>query len=125
VLRLCIAFAAIILAYDVVAATAARLLWVTYESLLLPAAVLLLAMGLFAGRTVKSWRALSAIVVAAVAQSTLGWYVAALISTSFVVTWSFTSFLFTAFVSAIVSIVIGAIGIWVGLGVAGARREIL
>ena len=123
--RLCIVFAGVILLYDAIAGAASRLLWVTYEALLLPGAILLIAMGVYAGRTMKSWRAMVPIVTAALMQSTLGCYIGARISTSFLVAQTTYSLVFTIVVSAILGTAIGAAGVWIGLGVAGTRPKFL
>ena len=124
-LRLCILFAAVILAYDVIAGVASRLLWVTYASLLLPGAIVLIVMGVYAGRAIRSWYAMIPMIVAATVQSTLGWAIAAHLSTSFFTPPSAFSLAVEVVSSAVFATAIGAFGVWLGLGVAGARRGIL
>ena len=124
-LRLSAVYAFVILVYDIFAGVASRLLWVNYASLLLPGAIVLIAMGIYAGRTVKSWHALIPMVAASVVQSTLGWYLAAHLSTSFFTAPSGLSLAVEVVSSAVVAVAVGAFGVWLGLGVAGARRGTL
>lgn len=123
--RLCITFAALVLAYDVIAGVASRLLWVTYASLLLPGAIVLIAMGIYAGRTMKSWRAIIPMIAASAVQSTVGWYLAAHISTSFFAPPLGFSLAVEVLTSGIVATAFGTFGVWLGLGIAGARRNVL
>jgi hypothetical protein len=123
--RLGLAFAAVIIAYDAAAAFLARLLTVGYTSLLLPGAVVLFLMGVYAGQRLKSWAALIPVASAAIVQWTVGWYVAGAIGGGVPVVWNAVAI--TGMVAGAfgVSIAIGAAGVWVGLGVAGARKEVL
>ncbi|MBV8067539.1 MAG: hypothetical protein JO113_06155 [Candidatus Eremiobacteraeota bacterium] len=122
-LRSGLVFSIIIVLYDVVAAAIARSVGVAYNSFLVLALVLFFFMGVYAGRTRRSWSGIVAVAIAAVADATLGWYVAAMIGPGYVPGWTMRGLIVMAVESAVLSIVIGAAGVWVGLSVAGRRRE--
>lgn len=121
-LRLALLFSVIIVAYDAGTAAIAKAVGVSYNSFLVLALVLIFFMGIYAGRVVGSWAALLAVVVVAVADATIGWYVAAWIGPGYVPGWTTRVLISLAIQSVVVATAIGAVGVWIGLGVAGARR---
>ncbi|HTU82866.1 MAG TPA: hypothetical protein VMF61_12090 [Candidatus Acidoferrales bacterium] len=78
-LRRGLIFAVIAVAFDAVCAAIAAAAQFTYSQFYILAIVLFVAIGIYAGRVMVLPRALIAIAIAAVAEATLGWYVAALI----------------------------------------------
>ena len=123
-LRLAVLFAVIIVAYDAVTAAIARAVGVSYNSFLVLALVLFFVMGVYAGRVVRSWAALLSVAIAAIADATIGWYIAAWIGPGYVPGWTMRILISLAIQSALLATVLGAAGVWAGLGVAGARRRI-
>jgi hypothetical protein len=119
--RLALLFSLIIVAYDAVSAAIAKGVGVSYNSFLVLALVLFFFMGIYAGRVVRSWAGALSIAVAAAADATGGWYVAALIGPGYVPGWTVRDLVTLAIESAVLATVIGGVGVWIGLGVAGAR----
>jgi hypothetical protein len=124
VLRVAVLFSLIIVAYDALAATIAKALIISYNSFLVPALVLFFFMGIYAGRKSGSWSGTLVIVIVAAVDATLGWYVAALIGPGYVPGWTMRQLIVLGFESAVVSTAIGAVGVWIGLAVAGVRRRL-
>ena len=123
--RLALLFAVVIIAYDALSAAIAKVVGVSYNSFLVLALVLFFFMGLFAGRKVRSWAGILPVAVAAVADATVGWYSAALIGPGYVPGWTMRDLVTLAIESFVLATAIGAVGVWVGLGVAGVRRGVL
>jgi hypothetical protein len=120
-LRLALLFSIILVAYDAVAALAARGISVSYDSFSVLALVVIFFMGIYAGRK-KRWRAIAVVVIASAVEATAGWYVAALIGPGYVPGWTMRGLIVMAAQSALLSSAVGAVGVWIGVGVAGARR---
>jgi hypothetical protein len=120
-LRLALFFCAVIVAYDIVSAAIARVVGVSYNSFLVLALVLFFFMGLLSGRKARTWIGLAPVLIAAIADATIGWYLAALIGPGYVPGWTLRDLITLAVESTAVSTAIGAVGVWVGLGAAGAR----
>ncbi len=78
-LRLGLAMAAIAVLFDATGAALAAGFHFNYGQFEILGVVLFVLMGIYAGRTLPFARALVALLIAAVAEATLGWYVAALI----------------------------------------------
>jgi hypothetical protein len=123
-LRLAVLYAVVIVVYSALAALFTQVTVVTYENALIPGLVLYLVMGVYAGTRLRSWRALFSIVVAAAVQPTAGWYVASLLYPRFAYGWTF-SVVVMAIAWFLLGVAVGTAGIWMGLGAAGARREVL
>jgi len=121
-LPLALLFSIVIVAYDAIGAAIALAVGVSYNSFLVPALVLFFFMGLVAGRKARSWAGILPVVVAAVADATIGWYIAALIGPGYVPGWTMRDLITLGAESAALATAIGAVGIWFGLGVAGKRR---
>lgn len=121
-LRLALLFSLTIIAYDAATAAIAKVVGVSYNSFLVLALVLFFFMGLYCGRIMRSWAALLPVVVAAICDATLGWYLAALIGPGYVPGWTMRILIALAIETAAQATALGAAGLWVGLRVAGARR---
>jgi len=121
-LPLALLFSIVIVAYDAVSAAIALAVGVSYNSFLVPALVLFFFMGVLAGRKARSWAGILPVAVAAVVDATAGWYLAALIGPGYVPGWTMRELITLAIESAALSAAVGAVGIWVGVGVAGRRR---
>lgn len=121
-LRTALWFSAILLAYDAFAAIVAKWLTISYNSFLIPALVMLFFMGVYAGRKARSWAGLTPVVIAAIVDATLGWYVAATIGPGFVPGWTMRELVVMSVESALVSIVIAGAGVWIGLRVYFSSR---
>ena len=78
-LKLALLFALAAIAFDAIGAALAKIFAFNYGHFALLAILLFIAFGFYAGRVLAPARALMAVVIAAVAEATLGWYVAALI----------------------------------------------
>jgi hypothetical protein len=120
-LRLALIYAAILIAYDALAAAVARSITISYDSFLVLSLVIVFFMGVYAGRK-KQWRGVVVVAIAAALEATVGWYVAALIGPGYVPGWTMQTLVVMALEGALLATVIGAAGVWIGLGVAGARR---
>lgn len=121
-LRLGLFFAAIIVAYDALSAAIAKVVGISYNSFLVLALVLFFFMGVVAGRKAASWAGIIAVAIAAAADATIGWYIAAWIGPGYVPGWTTGVLVTLGIESALLATAIGAAGVWIGLGVAGARR---
>jgi len=77
-------------------------------------------MGIYAGRVVRSWAAVLPIAFAAVVDATVGWYLAAAIGPGYVPGWTMRDLITLAIESAVLATIVGAAGVRVGVGVAGA-----
>ncbi|MBV8530206.1 MAG: hypothetical protein JO104_02730 [Candidatus Eremiobacteraeota bacterium] len=117
-------FSAVLIAYDAAAATIAKVLTISYNSFLVLSLVIVFFMGVFAGRVAGSWLGILPVVVAAIVDATIGWYVAALIGPGYIPGWTMRQLLTLAVESVLLSTAIGCVGVWVGMAVAGARRGI-
>ncbi|MBV8281284.1 MAG: hypothetical protein JO347_04385 [Candidatus Eremiobacteraeota bacterium] len=122
-LRTGILFSIVIVVYDAIAAIIARSVGVAYNSFLVLALVLFLFMGVYAGRRRGSWSAIVAVAIAAAADATLGWYVAAIVGPGYVPGWTVRGLIVMAVESVVLATAIGAAGVCVGLAVAGRRHE--
>jgi hypothetical protein len=118
--RLAFLFAATLIAYDALTAIVAKWLTISYNSFLVPALVILFFMGVYAGRKARSWAGILPVAIAALADATLGWYVAALIGPGFVPGWTPRELIVMASESAALSVAVGCAGVAVGLRVAGS-----
>ena len=123
-LRSGVLFSILIVLYDALAAAIARAVGISYDSFLVLALVLFFFMGIYAGRKRRSWSGILAVAIAALADATLGWYVATIIGPGYVPGWTMRGLIVMASESALLSTAIGAAGVWVGLGVAGRRRQL-
>jgi hypothetical protein len=123
-LALALIFSIALVAYDAIAAGAARAISVSYNSFLVPQLVLIFFMGILSGRKIRSWAALLPIAIAVTIEATLGWYVAALIGPGYVPGWTMRLLVVMAIESAVLSAAIGAAGISIGLRVGGVRRRL-
>ncbi len=121
-LRLALLFAIALVVYDVLAALLARALTIAYDSFVILALVLLFFMGLIAGRKARSWDGIVPVAIAAAAEATAGWYLAALIGPGYVPGWTARSLIVMGLERALLSTAIGAVGVWVGISVARSRR---
>ncbi|MGC1381690.1 MAG: hypothetical protein WA814_11790 [Candidatus Baltobacteraceae bacterium] len=121
-LRLALLFAIALVVYDVVAASIARALTISFDSFVVLALVLLFFMGLLAGRKARSWDGIVPVALAAAVEATVGWYLAALIGPGYVPDWTVRTLLVMGVERALLSTVIGAAGVWVGIAVARSRR---
>ncbi len=117
-LRTALWFSAILVVYDVLAALIAEALTISYNSFLVLALVIVFFMGVYAGRLARSWDGVVAIAVAACVEATAGWYLAALIGPGYVPGWTPRLLVVMAVESALLSTVIGSLGVWTGLRVA-------
>jgi hypothetical protein len=120
-LALALLFSAIIVAYDALAAAIAKIVGISYNSFLVLALVLFFFMGILAGRKAGSWAGIIPILIAAVADATIGWYIAAWIGPGYVPGWTMRVLVTLAIQSAVVATAIGCVGVWIGLGVARSR----
>jgi hypothetical protein len=123
-LRLAVLYAVVIVVYSALAALFTQLTVVTYENALIPGLVLYLVMGVYAGTQLRSRRALVSVAVPALVQPTAGWFVASLLYPSFSYGWTF-SIVVMAIAWCLLGFGVGAAGVWMGLGAAGSRRELL
>jgi hypothetical protein len=120
-LRLALIFALIMLLFDAVTATISKIASINYGNFALLAIVVYVFLGIYGGRTLRSWRALISVAVAAIVEATLGWYVAALIGPGLPpVAATQLEMVFTGVVSVIVATLFGAMGVAVGLRAARA-----
>jgi len=124
VIRIALLFSVVLVAYDALAALIARAVGVSYNSFALLALVLLFFMGVFAGRKARSWGGLVPVAIAAAVEATAGWYVASSIGPGYVPGWRMRGLVEMAIESALLSTCVGAAGVWIGLGVARARRSL-
>jgi|GEM_PF-5874601 len=124
-LRTALIFSAILIAYDAVAAALAKWIVISYDSFVILPVVAIFFMGIYAGRKKRSWGGLAPIVIAALVEVTVGWYVAALIGPGYVPGWTMRQLVVLAVESALLFVAVGAAGVWIGLGVSGARRGLL
>ena len=76
--------------------------------------VLFFFMGIYAGRRSRLAGGIVSIAIAAAVETTLGWYVAALIGPGYVPGWTMRILVVMAVQSAILSTAIGAVGVWIG-----------
>lgn len=113
-LRRALWFSVILVAYDALAALVARAVGVSYNSFLVLALVLFFFMGVYAGRRSRLAGGIVSIAIAAAVETTLGWYVAALIGPGYVPGWTMRILVVMAVQSAILSTAIGAVGVWIG-----------
>jgi len=121
-LRLGLLFALVLVAYDALAAALAKWIGISYDSFVVLAVVLIFFMGIYAGRVRRSWDAIVPIVFASAIETTVGWYVAAAIGPGYVPGWTMRDLIVSAAESAILFAAVGAVGVAIGLRVAGARR---
>lgn len=112
-LPLALFFSAILLAYDALTAAIAKVVGISYDSFLVLAWVLFFFMGVLAGRKF-GWYGLIAVVVAAVFEATIGWYVAAAIGPGYVPGWTMRTLALLAFERALLSSAIAAAGVFIG-----------
>ena len=122
-IRIALLFSIVLVAYDALAALIAKLVGVSYNSFVLLALVLIFFMGVLAGRKARSWAGIVAVAIAAIVEATAGWYAASLIGPGYVPGWTMGGLIEMAIESALLSACVGAAGVWVGLGVAQARRS--
>src|SRR5581483_7666566 len=120
-LRLGLLFAAILILCDAVAALIALAVGISYDTFVVPALVVLFFMGIYAGRVGRSWSGMIAVAIAVAFETTLGWYVAALIGPGYVPGWTPSALIVMGVEAAALALLIGAIGVAVGLRVARAR----
>ena len=113
-LRLALLFAILAVAFDAVGALIAKLFAFIYGQLALLAVLLFVAMGFYAGRTLPIGRALVAIAIAAVAEATLGWYVAAAIGPARILQASATVIVGIAIIGILIDTAAGALGALIG-----------
>jgi hypothetical protein len=121
VIRLGLAFAAILIVCDVISAAIARAVGISYDTFIVPALVILFFMGVYSGRVARAWSGLTAVVIAVAIETTLGWYVASLIGPGYVPGWTVPALIVMGAQAAMLAIVVGAIGVAVGVRVSGAR----
>jgi hypothetical protein len=126
-LRRALSFSLILVAYDALAALIAKAVGISYNSFLVLALVLFFFMGIYAGRRSRPPGGILSIAIAAAVETTVGWYVAALIGPGYVPGWTMRQLVVMAVQAAIVSTVIGAVGVWIGnrsaRATAGARTR--
>jgi hypothetical protein len=121
-LRTALLFSAILVAFDALAAALAKWIVISYDSFVILPVVAIFFMGIYTGRKKRSWGGLTPIVIASLVEVTVGWYVAALIGPGYVPGWTMRQLVVLAFESAVLFIAVGTAGVWIGLGVSGARR---
>jgi hypothetical protein len=121
-LRLALTFGLILVAFDAVAAMVAKAAAINYGSFTLLALVIYVGLGVFAGQRLRWWRALVAMVVAALVDASLGSSVAALIGPGRTPAGtSVTEIVGTALLAGLLYALFGAIGVAVGTRVAPHR----
>ena len=120
-LPLALLFSVVIVAYDALTAAIAKVVGVSYNSFLVLALVLFFLMGILAGRKAGSWAGIIPVAIAAVADATVGWYLAAWIGPGYVPGWTMRVLVSLAIESAVLATVIGCAGVWVGVRVARSR----
>ncbi len=120
-LALALLFSVIIVTYDALTAAIAKVVGVSYNSFLVLALVLFFFMGILAGRKAGSWAAIIPVAIAAAADATVGWYIAAWIGPGYVPGWTMRTLVTLAVQSAVVATAIACVGVWIGLGVARSR----
>jgi hypothetical protein len=114
-LRLAVVFGLILVAFDAVAAIIANAAGINYGSFTLLGLVIYAALGIFAGQRLRWWRAVVAVIVAALIDSSLGWYVAALIGPGRPAAGTgMTEIVGTALLAGLLDALFGAIGVAVG-----------
>lgn len=123
-LRLALIFSVVVVLFDIVCATIAKLASITYANFLILSFVLYVALGIFAGRKLRHWqRAMFAIAVAAVADATVGWYATWLIGPGSLPNGATFVEILTGVVFAVAGgLLFGAIG--VALGIRAARAAL-
>jgi hypothetical protein len=121
-LRTALIFSTLFVAYDALAAILAKWIVISYDSFVVLPVVAAFFMGIYAGRKKRSWGGIAPIAIAAAVEVTAGWYVAALIGPGYVPGWTMRDLIVSATESALLMTAVGAAGVWVGLGVSGARR---
>jgi hypothetical protein len=122
-LRSALIFGTILVAFDAAAAAISKAAVINYGNFLLPATLLYVAFGIYAGQRLARWRALAAIVLAAAIDLFVGNYAALLLGPGRATSGPWTrEFTGTAVMIAVADVVFGAIGIAVGLRVASRVR---
>ncbi|MGA8532502.1 MAG: hypothetical protein WB615_00175 [Candidatus Tumulicola sp.] len=122
-LRLALLFAVIVVAFDAIAAFVANAAGFNYGQFALISVVIYVALGIFAGQRLRRFRALTAIVIAALVDASLGSYVAASIGRDVPTVHSSTmEIVGAALLGALLNIAFGTIGVVVGARV--ARRSL-
>lgn len=108
-------FAAILVAFAAIAAIVAKAAAINYGDFTLLGLLIYVAFGIFAGQRLRWWRALIALIVAALVDASLGWYVAALIGPGRPLASSGAlEIIGTALLAALLDVVFAAIGIAIG-----------
>lgn len=120
--RLATIYAISAVAYDLIAALIARAFSINFGNFAIFCIILFIGAGIYAGRTLPPRRAVVAIVIAAIAEATLGWYVAAIIGPARPtsnVSWS--SIVFLAIVGIAIDTAAGLLGVMFGARAARHR----
>ena len=112
-LRLALIFGAIVVAFDVVAASVARAASINYGHFELLAVVLYAAFGIFAGQRLRWPRAVAAIAIAAAIDVFAGSYVASLIG-AWISPWNQGDAMVATLLTGLLNVVVGAAGVAVG-----------
>ena len=121
-IRLAVLFSAIVVAYDALAAAIAKGLVISYGSFVVPEAVLFVFMGIYAGRKMGGWNGFAPVLIAAIANGTLGWYVAALIGPGAMPPGQISTAAFQLASYILVPAVFGAAGVATGIRVNRTQR---
>lgn len=122
-LGLALIFAAVLVAYDALAAVIARAVGVSYDSFAVLSLVVIFFMGVYAGRKQRG-RGIIVIVIAAAIEATAGWYVASLIGPGYVPGWTMRALVIMGVEAWLLSAAVGLAGVGIGLRVAGLRRRL-
>jgi hypothetical protein len=108
-------FAVILVAFAAIAAIIAKAAAINYGDFTLLGLFIYVAFGIFAGQRLRWWRALIALIVAALVDVSLGWYLAALIGPGRPLGSSgAVEIVGTALLAALLDVVFAAIGVAIG-----------
>lgn len=116
-------FAAVLVAYDALAAAVARAVGISYDSFAVLALVVIFFMGIYAGRKLRR-RGIVVIAIVAAIEATAGWYVASLIGPGYVPGWTMRALVVMGVEAWLLSAAVGLAGVGIGLRVAGLRRRL-
>ncbi|HEX3672255.1 MAG TPA: hypothetical protein VHT92_11185 [Candidatus Cybelea sp.] len=121
-LRLALIFAAVLVAYDALAAVIARAIGISYDSFAVLSLVVIFFMGVYAGRKQRG-RGIIVIAIVAAVEATVGWYLASLIGPGYVPGWTMRVLVVMGVEAWLLSAAVGLAGVGIGMRVAGLRRR--
>lgn len=119
-LRLAVPFSIVAVLYDALAALLAKAIGISYDSFVVPAVVLFVFMGVYAGRKSGDWSGFVPVLVAALVHATLGWYVAALVGPGRLPQWTTAEAAYVLVGGAFAPLIFGAAGVAAGIRAARA-----